>query len=131
MDDYELIDSGDGKKLELFGAFTLVRPCTQAIWRPRKPQAMWERADASFDRTSGNRWKERGSLPEEWTIRVSGIRFRLSTTDFGHLGIFPEQRSLWRWIRTVIEKAVIQEDQPWPLPRQVRGSAMWTPQRAW
>jgi 23S rRNA (cytosine1962-C5)-methyltransferase len=42
-------------------------------------------------------------LPEQWIITVAGIRFRLSTTDFGHLGIFPEQRSLWEWIYQTLD----------------------------
>ena len=49
-DDYELLDSGDGRKLERFGAYTLARPCSQALWRPSLPAAEWARAHASFDR---------------------------------------------------------------------------------
>ena len=97
-DDYELLDSGDGRKLERFGAITLARPCSQAMWRPRHPE-LWARASASFDREEGNRWHGRTRLPESWSISVAGIRFKLSGTDFGHLGIFPEQRAQWRWIR--------------------------------
>lgn len=100
-DDYELLDAGDGRKFERFGRFTLVRPCSQALWRPRDPAA-WSRATASFDREDGNRWHGRGALPKEWTIETAGIRFRLSGTDFGHLGIFPEQRAQWRWIREAV-----------------------------
>lgn len=101
MEDYELIDSGDGKKYERFGNVSLVRPCSQALWRPDSPDA-WGRATATFDREDGNRWHNRGALPKEWTIETVGMRFRLSGTDFGHLGIFPEQRAQWRWIREAI-----------------------------
>ena len=55
-DDYELLDSGDGRKLERFGKHVLARPCSQARWRPCKSCSEWERADASFDREDGNRW---------------------------------------------------------------------------
>lgn len=98
-EDYELLDSGDGRKLERFGRFTLARPCSQALWRQSLPAAEWARADASFDREDGNRWHGRANLPKEWEIETAGIRFRLGGTDFGHLGIFPEQRAQWRWIR--------------------------------
>jgi len=98
-DDYELLDSGDGRKLERFGAYVLARPCSQALWRPQLDDAEWNRADASFDREDGNRWHGRTNLPKEWTIRTAGVSFRLGGTDFGHLGIFPEQRAQWRWIR--------------------------------
>ena len=99
MDDYELLDSGDGRKLERFGRFALARPCSQALWRPSLGAAEWAKADASFDREDGNRWHGRSNLPREWEISTAGMRFRLGGTDFGHLGIFPEQRAQWKWIR--------------------------------
>ena len=98
-DGYELIDSGDGRKLERFGKYVLSRPCSQALWRPRKSAAEWASADASFDREDGNNWHGRANLPKEWQIETAGIRFKLGGTDFGHLGIFPEQRAQWQWIR--------------------------------
>ena len=98
-DDYELVDSGDGRKLERFGKYVLARPCSQAMWRPTKPESDWNRADASFDREDGNRWHGRSNLPKEWNIETAGVKFKLGGTDFGHLGIFPEQRAQWRWIR--------------------------------
>jgi 23S rRNA (cytosine1962-C5)-methyltransferase len=100
-DDYELMDSGDGRKYERFGNVSLVRPCSQAMWRPERT-AEWSRATATFDREDGNRWHNRGALPKEWTIETAGIKFRLSGTDFGHLGIFPEQRAQWKWIRETV-----------------------------
>ena len=102
-DDYELLDSGDGRKLERFGKYVLARPCSQAMWRPCKPDAEWNRADASFDREDGNRWHGRSNLPKEWQIETAGIKFKLGGTDFGHLGIFPEQRAQWRWIRNEVK----------------------------
>jgi 23S rRNA (cytosine1962-C5)-methyltransferase len=42
---------------------------------------------------------------ESWRITIEGLNFRLSPTDFGHLGIFPEQRALWRWITRTLTKA--------------------------
>lgn len=105
MDGYELLDSGDGRKLERFGKIVLARPCSQAMWRPSLPPAEWSRADASFDREEGNRWHGRANLPESWTIETAGIRFKLGGTDFGHLGIFPEQRAQWSWIRSRVAAA--------------------------
>ena len=102
-DDYELIDSGGGRKYERFGNVSLVRPCSQALWRPADETA-WRRATATFDREDGNRWYNRGALPKEWTIETAGIMFRLSGTDFGHLGIFPEQRAQWKWIRETLAR---------------------------
>ena len=102
-DDYELLDSGDGRKLERFGKYVLARPCSQAMWRHCKSAAEWAKADASFDREDGNNWHGRANLPKDWQIETAGIKFKLGGTDFGHLGIFPEQRSQWKWIREKVE----------------------------
>lgn len=104
MNGYELLDSGNGAKLECFGEIVLARPCAQAVWQPQRP-ARWKSADATFDREDGNRWHGRNRLPQEWVIDVDGTRFRLSGTDFGHLGIFPEQRAQWTWIRETVAAA--------------------------
>jgi 23S rRNA (cytosine1962-C5)-methyltransferase len=104
-DDYELLDSGDGRKLERFGRFVLARPCSQALWRTERGEGEWRGADASFDREEGNRWHGRGNLPKEWTIETAGVKFKLGGTDFGHLGIFPEQRAQWKWIRQTVQAA--------------------------
>lgn len=104
MNGYELLDSGNGAKLERFGEIVLARPCAQAVWQPQR-SARWKSADATFDREDGNRWHGRNRLPQEWVIDVDGTRFRLSGTDFGHLGIFPEQRAQWTWIRETVAAA--------------------------
>ncbi len=101
--DYELLDSGDGRKLERFGDYTLARPCSQAVWKPALSEQRWQLANATFDRSEGNQWHNRGNLPGEWTITAAGIRFILSGTDFGHLGIFPEQRAQWEWLRQSVQ----------------------------
>lgn len=101
-DDYELLDSGNGRKLERFGEITLVRPAGQAIWQQTLPEEIWQNVSAGFDREDGNRWHNRHHLPDQWNITVAGITFKLSSTDFGHLGIFPEQRDVWGWIREIV-----------------------------
>jgi len=103
--DYELMDSGCGRKLERFGRYRLVRPCAQAIWSPQKDSSLWDQADASFERKPGKGWQVRTELSKSWKITMDGMRFLLSPTDFGHLGIFPEQSGLWKWINTVLTHA--------------------------
>lgn len=95
---YTLLDSGHGEKLEQFGPYRLRRPCAQAIWTPSLPASAWADVDAAFDRHDGQRWHGRQALPDRWQVAIDGIRFHLSGTDFGHLGVFPEQRDQWRWI---------------------------------
>lgn len=97
--DYALLDSGNGQKLERFGDFLLIRPCAQAVWHPTLPEEEWEKAHAFFEREKGNRWIERTPLPSEWKVTLDGITFKLKKTEFGHLGIFPEHASHWKWIR--------------------------------
>jgi 23S rRNA (cytosine1962-C5)-methyltransferase len=111
-EDYALLDSGDGKKLERFGPYLLARPCSQAAWKPALPASAWAQAHATFDRAEGNQWHNRGALPAEWTINTAGIAFKLSGTDFGHLGIFPEQRAQWEWIRAAVRDACDARQRP-------------------
>ena len=102
---YTLLDSGEGEKLESFGDIILRRPAAQAVWRKQLPEKTWQQVSASFDREKGNNWSNRQSLPDQWQVEVEGITFKLSSTDFGHLGIFPEQAASWRWLRETIRKA--------------------------
>jgi 23S rRNA (cytosine1962-C5)-methyltransferase len=89
---YELVDSGNQKKFEQFGAVSLVRPCSQALWRPQLPK--WEGVDGNFSREEGNNWE--GAIPSQWQVEHEGVLFHLSATDFGHLGVFPEHAVVWK-----------------------------------
>ena len=99
---YALVDSGDGRKLERFGPYLLVRPCSQAVWSPQLSEKEWLKADAFFSREQENKRTIHRPLPSEWEIEVAGLRFKISPTDFGHLGIFPEQKPSWEWIQSTI-----------------------------
>jgi 23S rRNA (cytosine1962-C5)-methyltransferase len=102
--DYRLIDSGDGRKLERFGRFTVERPELQALWRPALEPAVWQRADASFkaagaeEDSEGGRWRRNTPVPETWPVRVLDISMLCRLTSFRHLGIFPEQLPHWEWM---------------------------------
>jgi 23S rRNA (cytosine1962-C5)-methyltransferase len=103
--DYRLIDSGDGRKLERFGRFTIERPELQALWRPALEPGVWLRADASFkasgteeDGEGGGRWRKSTPVPETWPVRVLDITMLCRLTSFRHLGIFPEQLPHWKWM---------------------------------
>lgn len=102
MTDYQLISSGGGRKLEKFGPYFIDRPSLAAVWKLEKGFC---RPDAAFTRDPNGEWTLNSKIPESWTVEVEGIRFKLSLTDFGHLGIFPEQRPSWRWLREVISQA--------------------------
>jgi 23S rRNA (cytosine1962-C5)-methyltransferase len=103
--EYSLIDSGHGKKLEQFGPYRLDRPAAQAAWTPCLSEKEWKDAHSSFTRENALKWQEKAPLPQEWMIEVSNIKFKLSATDFGHLGIFPEQKDFWLWIQETLKSA--------------------------
>ena len=111
MNDYALLDSGHGRKLERFGKITLDRPCAQAVWSPSRPQ-IWEQADAFFTRKNGLEWRGRDRLPDAWQATVNGVKMKLSTTDFGHLGVFPETRAMWTWLTETISLAAQKRTEP-------------------
>jgi 23S rRNA (cytosine1962-C5)-methyltransferase len=102
--DYALIDSGDGRKLERFGRFTVERPESQALWRPALDAETWLHADASFKSTSadedseGGRWRRNAAFPETWPVRVLGVTTLCRLTAFRHVGLFPEQLPHWEWV---------------------------------
>jgi len=104
---YELLDFGDGRKLEQFGGYLLDRPCPAAEGIARKRPDSWGRALARYDRTRGElgQWTIRAPLPEPWTISHGGLRLALKPTEFGHVGVFPEQAENWHWIAEQIRRA--------------------------
>lgn len=103
LDDYALLDSGHGRKLERFGQMTLIRPEEQAIWTPHLPDDAWARADATFtgdvDEEGAGRWKRREGLGETWQCRHGALRFECRFTSFRHVGAFPEQEAHWAFVR--------------------------------
>ncbi len=109
LDDYALIDSGHGRKLERFGALTLNRPEEQAMWAPRLDRATWDAADAMFtgntDEEGAGRWKRRPGTPESWTCKHGAIRFDCRFTSFRHVGAFPEQEAHWAFMRSRLAAA--------------------------
>lgn len=108
MHTYELLDSGLGRKLERFGPYIIDRPSLTALWKKEKSPQVWKEAQAVFTREGQNNWQGLENLPSHWAIDVSGIKFKLAPTDFGHLGIFPEQVPFWDWIY----KTISQEKRP-------------------
>lgn len=96
--DYALLDSGAGRKLERYGALTVVRPEPQCWWRPRLEQDAWASADAVFDPADdeeAGRWKSRRPLPDAWLMSWGEARFLARLTPFRHLAFFPEQAANW------------------------------------
>lgn len=104
--DYELIDTGDGMRLERYGKYRIARPDPQVLWRKHAPDHLWKRVDALFDKTAEKgQWKVFSKLPENWIIRYNDLRFLARLTPFKHTGIFPEQALMWDWATDIIKKS--------------------------
>lgn len=103
---YELLDSGEGEKLERLGEVVLRRPDPQALWRRRQP-GLWEGAHLTFVRESdrGGRWEAAPGAPRScrgeqpgWKVPLGTGSFWVRPTPFKHVGVFPEQATNWAWI---------------------------------
>ncbi len=101
--DYELLDASDGERLERWGKYILVRPDPQIIWRGKKKHPLWNKADATYKRSSagGGAWKN-NKLPEQWNISYGELKFLIRPMGFKHTGLFPEQAANWDWFSKLI-----------------------------
>ncbi len=104
--DYKLIDTSDGEKLELWGKYSLIRPDPQVIWKTKKENVLWKKADASYKRShsGGGAWSE-NKLPEKWTVSYRDLIFQIKPMGFKHTGLFPEQAANWDWFSDLIKSA--------------------------
>lgn len=99
--EYELLDSGEGEKLERFGQYVLRRPDPQALWSKNLPESDWKtKADAFFERGSKKaKWVYvNKQMPKIWDIEFGTINVKISPTPFKHTGLFPEQLTNWKWM---------------------------------
>ena len=97
--DFEVLDTGDGEKLERWGDVILRRPDPQTIW-PKADPALWRQAQAWYHRSDkgGGEWEFFSRLPEKWVIAHEALRFYVRPTGFKHTGLFPEQAPNWGWM---------------------------------
>lgn len=106
--DYELLDSGDGQKLERYGKYTLRRPEPEAVWRPALPERAWNNAHAVFrpsPEENGGHWETLRPVDERWQMRYKNMRFWTALSASRHLGVFPEQAAQWDWVTEQIQQA--------------------------
>ena len=98
LKDYEILDTGDGMKLERWGGITLARPDPQTIWPKQRPE-LSRKADALYHRSSkgGGAWQFNTKLPERWTVGYGPLKFYVRPTGFKHTGLFPEQSANWQF----------------------------------
>ena len=104
--DYEVLDTSCGEKLERWGEYLLVRPDPQVIWNTPKTNPGWKKRNGHYHRSSkgGGEW-EFFHLPDEWNIHYKELTFRLKPFSFKHTGLFPEQAVNWDWFSSLIREA--------------------------
>jgi len=101
---YELLDSGNGLKLERFGDYITIRPEPQAVWNASQSINTWEQqAHVRFIPSGSNAgtWRKLRSMPDNWKLTYNnGFQFtlKLALTGFKHVGVFPEQAVNWDFI---------------------------------
>lgn len=112
--DYEVIDSGDGEKLERWGDILLIRPDPQIIWHSERNDPRWGTAHARYHRskTGGGSWEFMKKIPETWEISWRELTFRLKPMGFKHTGVFPEQAANWDFAMSKIREASAKMNRP-------------------
>ena len=101
--DYELLDSGNGQRLERFGKYIIKRPDPQVIWKANLNEDEWNKADAIF---KNDKWEKKSNIPEKWELSYNNLKFFVKLTPFKHTGIFPEQVLNWQFIE---EKIILRQ----------------------
>src|SRR3989344_4814934 len=89
--DYELLDTGEGEKLERFGPYIFVRPYENAVWKKTLSEKEWNKADGKFWSSKAGAkagWKMKNKIEEKWEMQYKGIKFFASPTPFRHLSFF-------------------------------------------
>lgn len=105
--DYELLDTGEGEKLERVGEYTFVRPYEDAVWSKTLSKSEWAEIAGKFWSSSKGAkagWKMNGKIRDHWEISYRDIKFFTSPTPFRHYGFFPEQASHWEFIQNKIKQ---------------------------
>lgn len=100
---YELIDSGEGRRLERFGDRILDRPDAACLWRRGCPDR-WRDADLRFAGEEGRAaWRSSRPLPDSWEAAIAAapgidLALELRATVSKNVGLFPEQAPQWAWM---------------------------------
>lgn len=104
--DYELIDAGGNQKLERWGNIITIRPERQAYFQSGMPFTEWNQlAHWKFEEKGPQKgiWKQLKETQRKWSIAYSESTFELELTQFKHLGLFPEQRTNWDFLKSHLD----------------------------
>ncbi len=113
---YEILDTGEGQKLERLGEYLFIRPLEDAVWNKSLPESEWDKFDGKFWSSKVGAkpgWKLNSKVSPKWVVEYDGIKFWGLPTPFRHFGFFPEQASHWEFIEEKIKSA--KEKNPRPI----------------
>jgi 23S rRNA (cytosine1962-C5)-methyltransferase len=104
--EYELLDSGDYKRLERYHDLIIIRSEPRAWWQPDLPASEWAKARAIFEREDKGEWEFKGKIPTSLVLNFDHLSAKLKMTKMSkHIGVFPEQSQQWRMIVKKIKDA--------------------------
>lgn len=99
MSDLELIDCGDGRRLERFGRYRVDRSAPPATEPVRDPGA-WSRPDLRWAKGG---WQV-GAGIEPWQVRAGPLTFECRPAAGGQVGVFPEHAVTWGWLDGAVRR---------------------------
>ena len=105
--DYKIIATGGGYKLERWKDIVLLRPDPQVIWEAQRDLFAYPGIHAVYRRSEkgGGAWEYRKPMPEEWTVGYKDLKFKIKPMGFKHTGLFPEQAVNWDRMSSLIKGA--------------------------
>lgn len=104
--EYELLDSGNYRRLERFGDLVIIRSEPRAWWYPDLQESDWEKAVAIYEREEKGEWLFKTKISESFTLPFNDLKLKIKLTKMSkHVGVFPEQSKQWLWIMDKIKKS--------------------------
>lgn len=97
---YELLDFGNGERIEQWGPYRLRRPDPTSMGAAPMHPELWDTVDARYEGEKGKgEWSKKTPLPEHWNVQFGDLTLLARLAPYKHTGIFPEQEQNWNWMR--------------------------------
>lgn len=105
FEEYKILDTRNGMKLEDWNGVKLLRPDPEIIWNKEKNE-YWSMIDAKYIRSNkgGGEWQVfNKNMPNKFQIHYNDLIFNLKLMGFKHTGLFPEQAYNWTMLKNIIK----------------------------
>ena len=109
-DQYQLLDFGEGRKLESFAGLVVDRPAPVSEGSGQADPDRWQQADLRYERKQedSGTWihlSGKHRQQADWHLLHGSCQLKLRMTPSGHLGVFPEQATNWDWITRQVQRS--------------------------